>query len=111
MNWCFAQVDIQGTGSALARSWLEWGESLDRPQLGCVAVLHRGDPQDWRGQVGFFLRADHEHVFLLGGNPLDQVREHAYPLSFVLQYRWPSGPASPSVVHGNLQRRADDCPR
>ncbi len=90
MNWCFAQVGIAGTGSALARSWLDWGDALENPRLGCIAVLHRGDPQDWRGHVGFFLHADTERVYLLGGNQLDQVREHSYPLSSVLQYRWPS---------------------
>ena len=89
MNWCFAQVGIEGTGSALARSWLTWGQALDPPRVGCIAVLHRGDPLDWRGHVGFYLRADAERVVLLGGNQLDSVREHDYPLSYVLQYRWP----------------------
>jgi len=39
---------------------------------------------------GFFLRADAQHVHLLGGNQLEQVREHFYPLSSVLGYRWPA---------------------
>jgi hypothetical protein len=39
--------------------------------------------------VGFFLRLDDEHIHLLGGNQLDQVREHLYPRSTVLGYRWP----------------------
>ena len=90
VNWSLAQAGIQGTASALARSWLEWGEPLDEPVVGCIAVLAREDPASWKGHVGFYLRADGEHVFLLGGNQLDQVREHFYPKASVLAYRWPA---------------------
>ncbi|MEO7886523.1 MAG: TIGR02594 family protein [Polaromonas sp.] len=90
MNWSLAQVGISGTGSALARSWLDWGEPLDAPLPGCIAVLSREDPGGWKGHVGFFLRADEAYVYLLGGNQLDKVCENAYPLAAVLGYRWPS---------------------
>ena len=91
VNWCLAQLDMAGTGSALARSWLEWGESLAQSALGCIAVLYRDDPASWKGHVGFFLRADSESVYLLGGNQLGRVCENAYPLESVLGYRWPAG--------------------
>ena len=90
VNWTLAQVGIAGTGSALARSWLDWGEPLDVPVPGCIAVLARGDPADWKGHVGFYLRHDGEQVVLLGGNQLDAVCEQAYPLASVLGYRWPA---------------------
>jgi len=90
VNWCLAQTGLVGTGSALARSWLDWGEPLSEPAQGCVAVLSREDPAGWKGHVGFFLRADEERVYLLGGNQLGQVREHYYPKSSVLAYRWPA---------------------
>jgi uncharacterized protein (TIGR02594 family) len=83
-------VGITGTGSALARSWLEWGQSLDVPVAGCIVVLSRDDPNSWKGHVGFFLHADDKNVHLLGGNQLQEVREHFYPLASVLGYRWPS---------------------
>lgn len=89
VNWTLAQVGIAGTGSALARSWLDWGQPLAAPVPGCIAVLSREDPAGWKGHVGFFLRADDQHVYLLGGNQLDAVREHSYPLAHVLGYRWP----------------------
>ncbi len=89
VNWSLAQVGIPGTGSALARSWLEWGEPLAEPVVGCVAVLSRDDPAGWKGHVGFFLRSDSNYVHLLGGNQLEQVREYHYPLGSVLGYRWP----------------------
>ena len=90
LNWSMAQVGIEGTRSALARSWLEWGEPLDEPVAGCIAVLTREDPGSWKGHAGFFLRRDEENVYLLGGNQLGEVREHFYPLTAVLGYRWPT---------------------
>jgi len=89
VNWVLAQVDITGTNSALARSWLNWGEPLEAPISGCIVVLTREDPASWKGHVGFFLRADEENVYLLGGNQLDKVGEHFYARSSVLGYRWP----------------------
>lgn len=91
VNWSLAKAGISGTGSALARSWLEWGSSLDQPVLGCIAVLWREQPTSWRGHVGYYLREDERCVYLLGGNQLEQVREHFYPKTTVLGYRWPSG--------------------
>ena len=90
VNWSLAQAGIVGTRSALARSWLEWGDALTEPIPGCIAVLSREDPAGWKGHVGFFLRADDAQVHLLGGNQLAQVREHFYPSATVLGYRWPA---------------------
>ena len=50
-NWCMKQAGIEGTKSALARSWLHWkgGVSLsDKPVTGAVAVFPRGSsPTRW----------------------------------------------------------------
>ncbi len=89
VNWCLGQVGIAGTGSALARSWLVWGKPLAVPVPGCVVVLSRDDPSSWKGHVGFYLRSDEKFVYLLGGNQLEAVREHFYPLASVLGFRWP----------------------
>ena len=91
VNWSLARAGITGTGSALARSWLEWGAVLEEPVFGCIAVLWREQPTSWRGHVGYYLREDQDFVYLLGGNQLEQVREHFYPKATVLGYRWPSG--------------------
>lgn len=53
VNWCMARAGLRGTGSALARSWLEWGRPLAQPVYGCIAVLTREDPASWKGHVGF----------------------------------------------------------
>jgi hypothetical protein len=52
--------------------------------------LTRDDPDSWKGHVGFFLRIEEDFVILLGGNQLEEVREHRYPVTSVLSYRWPS---------------------
>ena len=89
VHWVLAQGGLAGTGSALARSWLIWGEPLEMPLPGCIAVLWRDEPSGWKGHVGFWLSEDATHVHLLGGNQLDEVREHMYPRLCVLGYRWP----------------------
>jgi uncharacterized protein (TIGR02594 family) len=89
LNWCMKQSGIAGTRSALARSWLTWGNELAAPIYGCVAVLTADDAVEWKGHVGFFLRSDAHNVYLFGGNQLEEVRELAYPLDRVLAYRWP----------------------
>jgi|SRR5688572_27196454 len=91
INWSLGQVGILGTKSALVRSWLEWGEALKQPVLGCVAVLWREEPTSWKGHVGYYLHHDSEYIYLLGGNQLEAVREHFYPVASVLSYRWPQG--------------------
>lgn len=90
VNWCLAEVGLRGTGSALARSWLDWGEALEAPRLGCIAVLTRDDPRPWTGHVGFYLRHEGERIVLFGGNQLDCVCENDYPAASLLAYRWPA---------------------
>lgn len=90
MNWVFEQTGINGTGSALARSWLTWGRELAQSRYGCVVVLEREDPCGWQGHVGFFLRVEGDQIYLLGGNQLDKVCVHHYPSSSVLGFRWPA---------------------
>ena len=90
VHWCLGRCGIPGTGSALARSWLDWGRPLRRPRRGCIVVLYRDDPVGWTGHVGFYLRREGSRVHLLGGNQLDRVCENDYPVEAVLGYRWPS---------------------
>jgi len=90
VDWSLRRAGIAGTGSALARSWLEWGEPIDDPRPGCITVLWREDPASWKGHVGFFVRRDGDDVVLLGGNQLGAVREQRHPAANVLGYRWPA---------------------
>lgn len=96
--WCSAFVNgialeagyehfKEGFGSALARNWLHKGEIVTEPQLGDVVILWRGSPSAATGHVGFFIRENETHVFMLGGNQSNQVNITAFPKDRVLGFR------------------------
>ena len=87
-NWVFAQCGIQGTGSAMARSWVRWGQRLENPVYGCVVVLARGS-QLIQGHVGFCVGVKNGLVEVLGGNQGNKVCIEAFPRTRVVAYRWP----------------------
>jgi len=74
-------------GSALAREWLTKGIEVQTPELGDVVVLWRGSKTAITGHVGFFIRENKTHVFLLGGNQSDSVNITAFPKERILGYR------------------------
>ena len=73
--------------SALA--WATWGEPLNYPAQGCVAVLTR----DGGGHVAVVtgISRDGKSVRLLGGNQGDAVRESWFPTQRVKFWRAPAG--------------------
>jgi uncharacterized protein (TIGR02594 family) len=93
--WCAAfvnstlqQTGVQGTGSNMARSFLDWGQSVDQPQEGDLAVFSRGDPNGPYGHVGFFKGYDDQgNVLVLGGNQGDAVSIASYPRESLLGFR------------------------
>jgi uncharacterized protein (TIGR02594 family) len=92
VNWCVREAGLQGTRSALARSWLSWGEPISTPRRGCIVVFER---ERIFGHVGFYLGETADAVQVLGGNQQDpvsgiyQVSEKYYPKSALLGYRVP----------------------
>lgn len=69
-----------------AKDWLNWGESLVQPCLGCVVVFGR----EGGGHVGFVVGSDAQgRVLCLGGNQGNAVNVRAFERSRVLGYRWP----------------------
>jgi uncharacterized protein (TIGR02594 family) len=92
INWCMAQAGIQGTGSAAARSWLDWGRepATDEEYFGCVCVLWRGWPEGWQGHVGILCDWTDDSVQILGGNQNNQVSRAWFPVGRVLGYRTPA---------------------
>lgn len=98
VNWVMKQVNIRGTGSAAAASFLQWGRPLDEPRPGCVAVIKRkGQTSDAAtgsatgNHVAFYLSHTATHIKLLGGNQGDAVKVSEYPFAKydVRGYRWP----------------------
>ena len=83
VNWCIEQTGLEGTNSAWARDWLNWGEKLTTPTRGCVVVFSRGPG----GHVGFYLDETETHIEVLGGNQNDEVNVLFYSKRRVLGYR------------------------
>lgn len=113
VNWCLERSGIAGTGSGWARHWAEWGEPIDEPRLGAVAVWARGrtsaDSPVATGHVAFVVEDRGDSLLVLGGNQSDSVCLKLYPkhgyltdtvdsaspvseLYELIGYRWPAGP-------------------
>lgn len=86
VNWCVERSGFEGTDSAWARSWLNWGQRITTPRRGCIVVFSRGTVS---GHVAFFERQTATTVRVLGGNQQDEVNFSSFPKSRVLGYRVP----------------------
>lgn len=92
VGFCLDTAGQKGTRRANARSYLDWGDKLEEPRVGCVAVLWRGSIESTAGHVGFFIESPKTHrVILLGGNQNNCVSYQEYGTGRVLEYRWPKG--------------------
>jgi uncharacterized protein (TIGR02594 family) len=85
-NWCVENAGFEGTDSAWAKSWLTWGQKLNRPRRGCIAVFTR----EGGGHVGFFIRKTSSTIKVLGGNQSDEVNISTYGADRLLGYRIPA---------------------
>jgi uncharacterized protein (TIGR02594 family) len=87
VNWCIWMSKLRGTGSAIARSWLAWGDPCEA-RRGAIAVFRRGK-STWAGHVGFLLEEGPTTLKVLGGNQHDAVCVGTFKKSDLLGYRWP----------------------
>ena len=100
-EWCAAFVnavleienipnlhDIESTAPLMARSFLKWGERVDPAdiQRGDLVVFPRGN-SGWQGHVGFFIKEEHGHWIILGGNQSNEVRYDYFRPSLALGIR------------------------
>jgi len=86
---CLERAGIRSTRSLMARSYLRWGEALEAPAPGCIAVLSRGS-NPAHGHVGFVLGTQSDGIFLLGGNQSNAVTVARFSKARLLGWRWPS---------------------
>ena len=93
--WCaaFAGAMLERSGhrstrSLRARSYLVWGDALEAPRTGCVAVLSRGSNVAL-GHVGFVVGETDNGLVLLGGNQRNAVTVQVFARSRLLGFRWP----------------------
>jgi len=87
VNWCAMKAGHEYTGKLNARSWLDIGEYVEDPFMGCIVVLWRIKPDSPYGHVGFYIREDANYIYILGGNQKNRVQISAYSKSHFLGYR------------------------
>lgn len=71
-----------------ARNWLRFGESIDEPKIGSIAVKNR----QGGGHVCFVVgKHDDDHLYCLGGNQNDEVNIKLYKKDVFVDFRMPTG--------------------
>lgn len=116
--WCAAfvnatlgQAGMEGTGSNMARSFLDWGQPVDSPQRGDLAIFSRGDPNGPYGHVGFFESVNPDGSFnILGGNQGNSVSLARYAPNALLGFRRAEDEAAPELPRGNALAAYDPVP-
>jgi uncharacterized protein (TIGR02594 family) len=98
VNWVMLKAGRKGTGSAAARSWLNWGVEITLPKTGAVTVIQqKAKGNDFATgsatgyHVAFYVSSTVTHVRLLGGNQSNSVKYSNFSLGAydVKGYRWP----------------------
>jgi uncharacterized protein (TIGR02594 family) len=108
--WCAAfvgamleRVGIRSTRFESAKSYLDWGQLIAVPVVGCIVVFTR----QGGGHVGFAVGRDKAgNLLVLGGNQGDAANIKAFPVSRVSGYRWPSGvmlPVEPLLTMSGVE--------
>lgn len=87
MNWVALKAGVNRSNELTARSWLNIGSSVAKPEMGDVVVFWRESPKSWKGHVGIFIRESDGFVWVLGGNQNNQVNISSYKSNRVLGYR------------------------
>ena len=100
VNWAIIQASIKGTNSARALSWNGWGQSLNTPAYGSIAIINYGKG---KGHVGFVVGVNSSgSIILLGGNQSNMVKYSAFSPSSISGYVYPLG-YTPSYVLPTLE--------
>jgi len=89
VNWVLKRAGYAVTGRANARSWMSYGEYVQYPRYGAIAVFWRATPAGSLGHVAFYLRTEGANIKVLGGNQDNSVCAALYPRARLLGYRWP----------------------
>ncbi len=100
MCCCFDEIGIGGTGSALARSWLNFGTKLKDFRLGAIAVFERGEPDSLSGHVACALSEDGGLITVIGGNQSNAISIAKYPKARLISYQWPPEIDIERYIHG-----------
>jgi len=89
MNWVAKEAGFLRSHSSGARSWLDVGFKVKRPELGDLIVYWREAPNSWKGHVGIFFgyTSNRKAIYTLGGNQGNAVSITTYPVERFLEFR------------------------
>ncbi len=89
MNWVAKKAGFVQSHHPAARSWLDVGFKVKRPELGDVVVYWRNSPSSWEGHVGIFLgyTSSRKDIYTLGGNQSNAVSITTYSVKRFLEFR------------------------
>lgn len=90
VGFCLQKSGYESTKSAAARSYLQYGEKLEKPVEGCIVVFKRGS-NPAQGHVGFYVGETQSTINVLGGNQNNKVCLKHYNKADLLAYRMPKG--------------------
>ena len=109
-EWCAAFVNamlaeqgLPGSDSVseyplMARSFLDWGTSVDQAQVGDIMVFSRG-ANEWQGHVAIYIgtvkRNGVVYYKILGGNQDNSINVAEYPADRLLGIRRIENPLQP----------------
>jgi uncharacterized protein (TIGR02594 family) len=102
-NWALESCGVRGTRSASSQSFRDDPNfvKLDGPAFGAIVVYWRAPRAQGVGHVGFYQKETSTHIFTLGGNESDMVKEEWLPKaasSFGLEgYWWPKAVELPKI--------------
>jgi len=86
--YCLEMVGMGSTNNLMARSYLKWGKSSKADPLpGDIVILWRDKINGPYGHVGFFIKEEGEHIYLLGGNQSDAVNIKKFSRVYLLDIR------------------------
>lgn len=110
--WCAAfagamlkRAGYKPTGSLMARSYLAWGDAIDEPREGAIAIFKRtSNPA--LGHIGFLLSATEDSITIISGNDGDRVQVRDYPRADLIGIRWPPAASKPAVEDAVIVDRA-----
>jgi uncharacterized protein (TIGR02594 family) len=96
VNWVLGRAGQSGTGSARALSFESYGQRLEQPAYGSIAVFSWGGG---KGHVGFVVGKQGGSILVLGGNQGNQVKISSYSTSKVVAYVVPGGYTVPASAY------------
>ena len=105
VNYCLREADWSVPNGGMARGLINWGDEIElqSAKVGDIVILWRGTYDDGvTGHVGFFIKQDAYHVYIIGGNQGDAVTEAKFLKSKVISVRRPRSLWSSKTIRASI---------